>query len=416
MMLFIRECKKIFHSLTFIIYFAAVILMFFTQFWPAMDEPVTSSTIDSYELAKISGEPETIMPKALDSLTGCYFSNTYRCYPYGLFKAVHLNSRDNDKIRDCITEMSSLNADELEELKAASSISHVKVGTNELESYNVKGVPLSEDITYERFREIMGEVDDILGGGSDYRPDDLAYKFSQEPMTHEEILEQYDEFMEKDHIAIAYGRLFSDYLGIILAVIPVFVAAALVTADKRTKMNELIYSRRISSFRLVFTRFAALVLTMVIPVLLCGAIASARIMYMYKGSTPDIAGAFEVSGKWLLPDIMLAAAMGMFISELFSAGMAILVQFAAWFMCMMMTSMPLYGHIGRFTFICRHNSLFYRSEFMKHYSDFIFSRIFYTAAALAAVLLTVFVYELKRGGKFNGIMFFGKDSIFRHKT
>ncbi|NLT08809.1 MAG: ABC transporter permease [Ruminococcus sp.] len=415
-MLFTRECKKIFRSLTFIIYCAMVILMFFTQFWPELDERVTSSTIESYELTKISGEPETIMPKALDSLTGCYFSNTYRCYPYGLLKAVHLNSRDNDKIKGYIIEISGLNDDEMEKLKAASSFSHVRIGTNELESYNVNHVPLREDITYGRFREIMGEIDDILGGGSDYRPDDLAYKFSQEPMSHAEIIEQYDDFIEKDHIAAAYGRLLSDYLGIVLAVIPVFAAAALVTADKRAKMDELVYSRRISSFRLIFTRFSALVLTMALPVLLCASITAAKIMHMYKGDAPDIAGAFTVPGIWLLPNIMLVTALGMCISELFSAGMAILVQFAAWFICMMMTSSPLYGHIGRYTFVCRHNSLFYRSEFMEHYSDFLFNRIFYTAAALAAVLLTVIVYELKRGGRFNGLVLFGKDSIFRRKA
>ncbi len=415
-MLFIKECKKLFRSVTFIIYSVLVVLMFWTQYWDVLDAPLNETACMSYEETKTSGDPELIMPAALDSLTGCYLSNSYICYPYGFFKSVHLNSSKSKKIQKYITELSGLSSDEIEALKDQNDKFYTSYGTTDYEEYNVKDVPLKKDVTYERFVEIMGDVNDILGGGSDYKPDALAYNFSQVKMTEEELKEQYNDFIEKDHISIAYGRLFSDYLGIDLAFVPVFVAAALITADRRGKMKELVYSRKVSSFKLVFTRFAALFATMMIPVLLCAALSAAKIMYMYSGSDPSFTGFFAVSGAWLIPNIAMTTAVGMLVSEIFSAGAAILVQFIFWFGSLMMSDAALYGNIGKFTFICRHNRLMYRADFMANYDNFVFNRVFYLILSLVMVLLTVFVYELKRGGRFNGIVLFGKGGIFRRKA
>ncbi|MCR5600770.1 MAG: ABC transporter permease [Ruminococcus sp.] len=415
-MLFIKECKKLLRSVTFIIYSVLVVLMFWTQYWDVLDAPLNETACMSCEETKSSGDPELIMPAALDSLTSCYLSNSYICYPYGFFKSVHLNSANSRKIQKYITELSGLSSDEIEALKDQNVKYYISHGTTDYAEYNVEDVPLKTDVTYERFVEIMGDVNDILGGGSDYKPEALAYNFSQVEMTEEELKEQYNDFIEKDHISIAYGRLFSDYLGIDLAFVPVFVAAALITADRRGKMKELVYSRKVSSFKLVFTRFAALFATMIIPVFLCAVLSAAKIMYMYSGSDPSFTGFFAVSGAWLMPNIAMTTAVGMLVSEIFSAGAAILVQFIFWFGSLMMSDAALYGNIGKFTFICRHNRLMHRADFMANYDNFVFNRIFYLMLSLVMVLLTVFVYEMKRGGKFNGIVFFGKGGIFRRKA
>lgn len=416
MMLFTKECKKIFRSLTYIVYSVIVILMFWTQFWCALDCPLNDLNYMTYEGEKISGNPELIMPAALDSLTGSYLSNSYTCYPYGFFKSVHLNSKKSAKIQKYITEISGLSSEEIEALKNSSEKYYTSYGSADYEEYNVSNVPIKEDMSYERFKEIMGDVDDILGGGSDYKPESLAYNFSLVDMTEEELRQEYDDFMEKDHISGAYGRLFSDYLGIDLAFVPVFVAVALITADRRGKMSSLVYSRKVSSFKLVSTRFAALVFTMIIPVFLCAAVSTVKIMFMYSGSSPSIWGLFKISSVWLIPNVTMATALGMLLSELFSAGVAIFAQFVLWFGGLMMSKAALYGYVGKFTFICRHNRLMHREDFMANYDNFVFNRIFYTVLSLVIVLLTVFVYEMKRGGKFNGIVFFGKGGLFRRKA
>lgn len=413
-MLFANECKKILRSLTYIIYSILVVLMFWTQFWDVLQDPLSETSYSAYEDTVTSGDPEIIMPAALDSLTSCYLSNTYVCYPFGFFKSVHLKSQKSEKIEKYIIELSGLTSEEIEELKNSSDSYYTSYGTTDYEEYTVTDVPLSETVTYERFKEIMEDVDDILGGGSDYAIDSLAFKFSQVPMTEEEAAKQYNDFIEKDHVSIAYGRLFSDYLGIVLSFIPVFVAAALITADKRGKMNDLVYSRNISSFRLVCTRYAALVSTMLIPVALCAALSTVKIINMYSNASAT--GLFAISGAWLIPNILVATAVGMLLSEIFSAGFAIFVQFAWAFITLMKSGAVLFGEIGKYTLICRHNRLMQRAAFMVNYDNFVYNRIFYTIAALIIVMLTVFIYELKRGGRFNGIVLFGKGGLFRRKA
>lgn len=416
MMLFTKECKKILRSVTFILYSIVVVLMFWTQFWGVFKYPMNESNYMTYEGEKISCDPELIMPAALDSLVGCYLSNSYVCYPYGFFKSVHLNSKKKKKIEKYIIEISGLNGNEIDAFKEISDSYYTRHGTTDYKEYDVNDVPINENMSYERFKEIMGDVDDILGGGSDYKPEALAYNFSRVDMTEEELKQEYDDFMEKDHISVAYGRLFSDYLGIDLAFVPVFVAAALITADRRGKMSSLVYSRKVSSFKLVMTRFAALVFMMIIPVFLCAALSTVRIMSLYSGNSPSILGFFKISGAWLIPNITMTTALGMLLSELFSAGVAIFAQFVFWFGGLMMSTASLYGYIGKFTFICRHNRLMYRSDFMANYDNFVFNRIFYTVLSLVIVLLTVLVYEMKRGGRFNGIVLFGKGGLFRRKA
>ena len=64
-----------------------------------------------------------------------------------------------------------------------------------------------------------------------------------------------------------YGRLYCDYMGIFLAVMPVFAAAAFWDMDRRAKAGALIYSRKASSVKIVGMRFAALLCCMMLPLL-----------------------------------------------------------------------------------------------------------------------------------------------------
>ena len=178
-------------------------------------------------------------------------------------------------------------------------------------------------------------------------------------------------------------------------------------------MTELVYTRKISSAKLVFTRYSALICMMFIPVLLTMIIAFVQALTLFKGQTMDMTAMFTLPVFWLLPNLMTASACGMLLTEVFSAGTAIAVQTVWSFATMMAGSIRLYGNIGKFTLICRHNAIAHRDLFMQTYSNFVFNRIFYTALPLAAIALTACVYSLKRGGRFHGIRLFGEGGIFR---
>ena len=103
-------------------------------------------------------------------------------------------------------------------------------------------------LTYETFLKEMKEVCKILGPGSDFTAEAIKNSAVVE-MTYEDALEEYHNLLEKDGLTGGYARLFCDYMGIILAILPVFVAVTREIRDKRAQMKELIYTRKASSFQ-----------------------------------------------------------------------------------------------------------------------------------------------------------------------
>lgn len=416
-MLFLKECKRIVRSLTFWIYCIFVVLMFATQYYAdcmyKQDKPYREQ--ESYGF-KVVEDHDLIMSEALNTLLSEYSSNRYTCYPFGFYKAVHLKDKKRNKVEEYLMELTDTDREGLGTLIGQGETAYISEGVSEYEMKYFDNIKLDSAVSYERFTEIMGDIDDILGGGSEYAVDSLVYKYSQVPMTYEDAAAEYDTFVNDEKITGALARLFSDYAGIDLALIPVFAAAALMIADKRHKMNELLYSRKISSFRLVFTRYAALVTMMFIPVLITMVAALIQAFNVYNGYKLDIPVMFTLPTFWLLPEIMIVTALGMLLTEIFSSGTAILVQVIWAFLSLMRGGAELSGDIGKFNLICRHNTLGGGDIFLLEHDNFVFNRVFFMVLSIVILMLTVCVYNLKRGGKFNGIRLFGEGGILRHKA
>ena len=409
-MLFRLECKKIIRSVAFLIYCVISVLFFTTQYYNDCQGGVYIWSGDY----KISEDHDLIMDSALNLLTGEYASNKYVCYPFGFYKAVHLREKKQEKIAAYLKEITGYDEKDLEAVLSKGEKFYSTHG-GQLE-YSFNDIPVAEGFSYDRFVEIMTDVDDILGGGSHYDPEQLVYNFSRVPMTEEEARAEYESFLKEDRITGGLARLFCDYVGIDLGILPVFAAAFLTSVDRKRRMHELVYTRNISSFRLVFTRYAALIFTMFIPVFLEMCAALIQAFCVYGGKDMDIPVMFTLPTFWLLPILMFATAMGVLITEVFSSATAIFTQLVIWFMSVMTSGGALYGKIGRFTLICRHNSPANRSEFLLNQDNFIFSRFFWAIVSVVLVIVAAFVYEAKRGGRFNAIKLFGKGGILRRKA
>lgn len=411
-MLFTKECKKILHSVVFWIYCVIVVLMAVSEYFSDSNEMITSGPSEGYVIVE---DAEQIMHEGTANLVSEFLANWYVCYPYGFIKTVSLKNKDEQKMEQLITEITGADHDELmrmkdeaEEYYAGNFVQHVE--------YYLDDVNVSENMTYERFKEIMDEVDHILGGGSYYKVDALAYNYSRKPMTQADIDREYDMFKNDDRITMALARYFSDYMGIVLSYLPVFAAAVFTAADRKHRMNELIFTRKTSSFRIVFTRYAALVLMMFIPVFILMTAADIQAINIYGCESVNMTAFFTLPTFWLLPNIMTATAVGMLITEIFSAGPAIVLQSAWSWMSLMSGSEELKGDIGKFTLICRHNSAMGRADFMRNWDNFVFNRIFYMIFSIIMVIIAVMFYEAKRGGRFNEIRLFGKGGLLRRKA
>lgn len=402
-MLFFKECKKVICSMTFVLYVVTVIAMYVTQFCndqEAIAQPRPGT--DSYGTT-IREAPDLIMPAAVDSLLGNYLSGSYPAYPIMFYKNVKLKEDKRLEMRAILEELTGLSGEELDSFNDYQDAGLYSEGLDEngnpilvFREMVVPEYTLPENLTYERFCELMEQADKLIGGGSSYEVKSLAANFGRAPMTYEEAKEEYEALMVPGELGKAYLRLHCDYMGIDLAVMPVFVAAALWQLDKRARMQSLIYTRKSSALRIVGTRYLALVSCMAVPVLL----TLLYTIYTTNGLYPQMhiawGSGLGMALLWLLPDILAVSALGALVTELFSPLLAIFLQCAWWFLSLNRTELT--GGVGRFGLQVRHNSLGRTALWQSQQDNFLCNRLALLVLAAICLLLAIGLYERKRRG------------------
>lgn len=405
-MLYFKECKKVLFSLTFIIYFIAVLAMYYTQLGSDISEPEPMPVPGRSDYGTIAKEvPEILMPNAAEQLVREYLSGSYTAYPYGFIKYVKLKEKDTARMAEIIYEISGITQEQIDAYDGYDPGGYYvdEDGNMIYLAPKIPEVKIPDSLTYEHFRELMKEADEIIGGGSMYGDSYIVRNFSRVPKTYEDALAEYVQFTNKDKITTAYARLYCDYLGIAVSALPVFCAVSLAHLDKKSRMSQLVYARKISSVKLIFTRFFSLITVMLIPVVITATMAYIKIKNIYPSNDLDNMAFIKYALFWLVPNIMTAAAVGMLITEGISGLLAIFVQGAWWFASIFSGASGLTGNIKKFTLIMRHNSLLGHDVFTAQWNDILFNRVFFTVISLLAVALTAFIYDKKRRGIYHGL-------------
>nr|WP_308657683.1 hypothetical protein [uncultured Agathobacter sp.] len=384
-MLLGKEIKKAAISITFFVFIIALLAMPFSQ------DVLNFSNHDVITAPK-QGEdygiqqkevPELIMPAAFNSLYNEFTANEYIAYPIGFYKNVKLNETDKEKMAEIISTLSGVPVNDL------------------LTSANYIEVTLSDDISYEEFKECMKQADDLIGGGSNYSENNLL-NYSYVAITYEEAVTNYNLIVNEDKFTGAYARLFCDYTGIILSILPVFIAVAICLKDKRAKMNDLIYVRKTSSFKLILSRYFAIVISVMLPTVILAYISNSTVWGQYSGMALDYLASLKYALGWLMPSVMIATAIGMFFTELTGTPIAIAIQALWWFIDLNVGVGRLRGVHTLFELTPRHNSLGNTQIFLDEFHTLVANRLMIAGTALLLVAVTVIIYEQKRRGKFSG--------------
>lgn len=436
MSLFFKECKKVILSIPYFI-FAVVFIGFLLSQGLNRLNPVEKPVPGSSYGTKSADVPEIIMPAAIDSLYQNFISNEFTAYPIGFYKNVKLNEQKQEQMANILSELTGIPAEEIlnASVEQQNGIEFQHTGENSIEiesggitenpdgsftvspdteeetpSFNVSPAP---GLSYERFKELMNEADKLLGGGSDYGETYRTDRFGRVPVTYEEALAEYNDILTLDKVSGSYARYFCDYGGIMLGILPVFLAVSVGLKDRRSGVRDLIYARRASSIKIVCTRYFAMVFCCFLPVLLFASYLTKEIFSINPGLSIDSTAVFRYALGWLLPTLMTSLAVGVFFTELTDTPIAILIQ-GAWFFC------NLFGSLGRMSgggysmdLIPRHNTIGNTREYFESFGFLVFNRVFYTILALLLVMLAVFLYEQKRRGKYHGIDAVAK--IFRRR-
>lgn len=429
MSLLFKECRQISKSIIYLVFIGVIVLFYVTQIGDSIgsdirearqpsvynyDNPLMKPPARAKDYGSREAEiPEQVMPGAIASLVQEYTSNQYAAYPFGFYKSVKLSEDDQAKLANIITEITGKHPDAL--LPAVQN----KMGEQQAAVLSGKETAATETnipikIAYEAFRSKMAEIDDILGGGSKYAPKSLK-SFGKAAITFEEKLAEYNAFINEDQISGAYARLFCDYMGITLSLFSIFVPVAYVTRDRKARMNELIYSRRFGSIRLIVTRYVALVLMLLLPFILLSFLPLIQLVRYGMDShlTVDLFAFIKYIAAWLLPTLMTTTAVGLFLTTLTDTPIAIAVQFLWSYLDINNGISRIYGGDYGLGLTIRHNSLFHLQTMKDDIGELVVNRLFYVALSLVLVLAAILIYEMKRRGKLD---LYGRlHKIFRHR-
>ena len=438
-MLLGKEIKKTILSITFVVFMIALLVMTVSQ--DVLDfsyDIITEPKLGEDYGIQQKEVPELIMPAAFNSLYNEFITNEYIAYPIGFYKKVKLSEADREKMAEIIFTLSGVPADDLLGYDANSNFQDKReitldgsqnyseqedgsiiINKND-EAPETKSnieVTLSADISYEEFKECMKQADDLIGGGSNYSENSLL-NFSYVAVTYEEAAESYNLVASTDKFTGAYARFFCDYVGIILSILPVFIAVAVCLKDRRAKMNDLIYARKTSSFKLILSRYFAVIIAVMLPAVILAYISNSTVWGQYSGMNLDYLAPLKYTIGWLMPSVMISAAIGMLFTELTGTPIAIAIQGLWWFIDLNAGVSRLRGVHSLFELTPRHNSLGNTQTFLDEFNTLTTNRLIIAGVALLFVAATVFVYEQKRRGKFGG---YGKikkhiTSLANHKS
>ena len=437
--MFLKEMKKTVCSVVYLLFLALMIYNWYENFYGVTEKEIRKAyESDSSVYSTVTGgailaepdpetgsygtkseeNPEKIMCGGTDKLIIEYLNNSYATYPVSYYKEVILDEEEQEKILEIIQEITGLNEEQISNLpddyfpRVNGNIIHMESGAEtemdiaadigeadvaaEAKDYTKHFI---SQVTYDRFKELMAEASDIIGPGSNYTRDNLLLYYGQVEMDYEEAVDEYHTTIYDDKVTTAFARLFCDYLSRTLGLYPVFLAVAMWMRDRRCRMQELINVKAIGTAKLIIVRYLALLAAVLIPVFLLSLESLVPLVEfsVETGIEIDLFAFAKYILWWLLPTSMIVLALGMFLTILTRTPVAVIVQLVWWFMDSSFTELS--GDTGLFTLMIRHN-LLNGSELIRQDLGIIWmNRGIMAGVAVLLVLLSIVIYDMKRGGK-----------------
>lgn len=395
--LFLKECRQVLKSLVYYIYVVVFVLFITSQMSSegeeGLQEPMPGQ---SYYGETVTKDETLIMEGTLANLVQDVIHNSFATYPMGFYKGVNLTDSEKEQAEAVLERCTGKSMDVLESEMAE----HFgKYDQNAIEGVmeaaaNYK-VSVKKGLTYQEFETAMEEICHLVGRGSFYEKESYENR-NYVPMTYEQAKEAFEALCSKDRLTRAYMRLFCDYAGIVLAILPIFVGVSRVLRDKRAKAQQVIFSKPASSTLIIVSRYLANLVMLILPVVVTAFFL--QLPYYNKAQTfgvqGDIWAFLTVPAVWLLPEIMIVLALSFLITEFTDTILAVLVQ-VAWGIGGLFGASTLVGDFG-LKLVARWNTLGETVLYASQEKEFLFNRGYYFLLSVICVVITVIVYERKR--------------------
>ncbi len=274
---------------------------------------------------------------------------------------------------------------------------------------------LEIQVSFERFKEIMEEVDRLIGHNSYFSWTMLTLYYFGNDMEEAPVTErQHREFYEGDRVTGAFARYYCDSISSVVLFLPAFGIVDLMLRDKRCKMQGLTYPRTISSAKMICIRYAAAVCMAMLPVLVLP-VKSLLVLMRYctvNGVQADGLAFIKYTLAWILPTVLLMMALSLLVTVLLENHTAILFTGLIWLVGRPSIDKLAGGNYDLFDLIIRHNTLKGYGRMMENIQMLAWNRIAISLAAFALVGLSVLVYGRKRKG---GLIFGNRKPAHNHR-
>ena len=440
MNLFFKECNQVRKSLIYFVFILVVSVFYFSQFGNEISSDIETvkdynntstedishqtekelpliikpNPNDSFFGTKYAVDPEQIMPSIVETLVREYIDNCYTTYPIMFYKAVILTDAEQKQIADYYTKITGIS--DPNQFYEVTGDLLIFVEPEDLE---LNATPIYDDqgramilnpeynvpiiVSYDEFKIIMKEICEILGKGSSYEESNFE-TIGRVNLTYEERLQEYTDFIETDEVTNAYARLFCDYMGIVVAFFGTFVPVSFLLRDKKAAMTQLIYSRKISSTKIILSKYFALVLMLVLPFIVISVIPLIQIQELVNlvdGVKLDMFAFIKYIIAWILPTIMITTALAFILTILFDSPIGIIIGFVWGFFDMSSSMDRMQGGNYGTELTIRHNTVGNLQNMINEIDILIINRVGYVVLSLIVVGISIYIYELKRRGRVN---------------
>lgn len=395
------ECIQIAKSMLYYLFIACLILFYITQMGEYNGVTKPKPGAQSYGFT-YSTEERLMMEMTTKGLLQEFFDNQYKTYPFGFLKNVVLSEKKQGKIGEIIEDITGYEISELrikwEEKNSQIQEDALKNGTMIMANQLDLEIAPLDSISFQEFCSQMEQIDELIGGGSDYQTEKIKTS-AYVPKTYEQALSEYEELIKEDGIGNAYARQFCDYMGILLAILPVFLAVSRGLRDRRAKAVQVIDSKQAASSCIILSRYLSTIVMALLPLLLLAISPTLQTQYSMKavGQSENFFTLIRVVLWWLTPTILLTVSVGFFFTELTKSASAILVQGIWWFLSINSNQGSLTGMVG-FNLIPRFNSFGNYNIYQEVLPELIRNRVMYTAIAILLIVLTIGIYHWRRKG------------------
>lgn len=348
----------------------------------------------SYYGMVYSDKPDEIMKNVISNLVEETSNNLYVTYPAGFYKAVSLSEEEQKKIIAIIEQLTkqdfeilSKHVTEYYSSKDEEVSQKILMGINNV-------IDVDKSVDYEDFKTEMNKVGAIIGKGSYYEISE-GYSVPKEA-SYEDALSEYEQLCKKDKITGAVMRYICDYVGIIVGLLSVFFTVFIWMRDENISIREVIYSKKINSWKLLSAKYLALVLLMFIPILLIAlcieVISIFELQILLK--QVNIWAFASYTFTWILPEIMFIVAITLLLCEMFGkivavAGMMFVV------LAHILVPKSLIGDFG-YKLIIRWNNIGMYDLFVKQLNSYYTNRIIFFILSIIFVIAWIYVYDKGR--------------------